>query len=138
MPEAESAAKDKGHFFISRAGADAAFAATVGAILEGAGYRVSLQQWDFANHNFMERMHAALESGMRVITLLSPAYFNSDHCLAEAFNAIGHDPLNKKRRLVVIRIAECVPGGGIQCRWGEREEPPQSAQRMARVDAQRS
>ena len=29
-----------------------------------------LQQWDFANHNFMERMHTALESCARVIALL--------------------------------------------------------------------
>ena len=98
-------------FFISRAGADADFAATVGGILENAGYRVYLQQWDFANRNFMEGMQAALESGARVIALLSPAYFKSDHCMAEALNTIGHDPLNKKRRLIVMRIAECAPGG---------------------------
>ncbi len=59
-----------------------------------------LQQWDFANRNLMERMHAAL----RVIALLSPAYFKSDACMAEALNAIGHDPLNKKRRLIAMRI----------------------------------
>jgi hypothetical protein len=43
-------------FFISRAGADAAFAAQIGAILEAAGHSVLLQQWDFANANFMSRI----------------------------------------------------------------------------------
>jgi len=98
-------------FFISRTGADADFAAAVGSILETAGYRVYLQQWDFANRNFMECMQTALDSGARVIALLSPAYFKSDHCMAEALNTIGHDPLNKNGRLIVMRIAECAPSG---------------------------
>ncbi len=98
-------------FFISRSGADADFAAVIGQILEDAGHRVILQQWDFANRNFMERMHASLESGARVIALVSPAYLASDHCMAEALNTIGHDPLNKRGRLIVMRIAECTPGG---------------------------
>ena len=42
-------------FFISRAGAEAPFTAEVGRILEDAGHSVVLQQWDFANRNFMER-----------------------------------------------------------------------------------
>ena len=111
MPGAASADNGKTHFFISRAGADAHFAAVIGSILEGAGNRVTLQDWDFANRNFMERMQAALDSGARVIALLSPAYFKSDHCMAEAFSTIGHDPLNKSGRLIVMRIAECVPSG---------------------------
>jgi tetratricopeptide (TPR) repeat protein len=98
-------------FFISRAGADAAFAAMIGRILEDAGHRVILEQWDFANHNFIGQMHVGLESGARVIALLSPEYLKSDHCLAEAFNAIGHDPLNKRGRLIVMRVAECAPAG---------------------------
>ena len=111
MPGAISADNGETLFFISRSGTDAHFAAVIGSILEDAGYRVILQQWDLANRNFMEGMHAALESGARVIALLSSAYFKSDHCLAEALNTIGHDPLNKKRRLIVMRIAECTPGG---------------------------
>ena len=106
-----SADNGKIDFFISQAGADAQFAAAIGSILEGAGYRVVLQQWDFANRNFMECMHAALDSGARVIALISPGYFKSDHCMAEALNTIGHDPLNRNGRLIVMRIAECVPGG---------------------------
>lgn len=98
-------------FFISRAGADAAFADEIGRILEDAGNRVELQQWDFANRNFMERMHTALESGARVIALLSSEYLASHHCAAEWLNTIANDPLNKRARLIVMRVSECVPTG---------------------------
>jgi tetratricopeptide (TPR) repeat protein len=97
--------------FISRAGADADFAATIGAILEAACYAVTLQQWDFANRNFMQRMHAALSEGARVIALLSPEYLRSEHCQAEWQNAIADDPLNTKSRLILLRVAECEPVG---------------------------
>ncbi len=98
-------------FFISRAGADAPLAAEIGRILEAEGHSVVLQQWDLANQNFMERMHAALESGARVIALLSDPYLASDHCAAEWQNAIAHDPLNKRGRLIVLRVAEATPTG---------------------------
>lgn len=103
--------KERPDFFISRAGADTMIASAVGAILEEAGYRVVLQQRDFANHNFMERMHRALESGARVLALLSDDYLASDHCSAEWLNAIAQDPLNRNGRLIVLRVAECTPTG---------------------------
>jgi hypothetical protein len=98
-------------FFISRAGADKAFAAEIGRILENAGHSVVLQQWDFKNQNFMNCMHRALCSGARVIALLSREYLQSDHCAAEWLNAIADDPLNKEARLIVVRVAECAPEG---------------------------
>jgi tetratricopeptide (TPR) repeat protein len=97
--------------FISRAGADADFAAVVGSILEAAGHSVILQQWDFANRNFVERMHAALTNGARVVALLSPEYLRSDHCQAEWQNAIADDPLNTRSRLILLRVVECEPAG---------------------------
>ncbi len=97
--------------FISRAGADAPFAAEIGRVLEEAGYDVTLQQWDFANRNFMERMHAALAGGSRVLALLSPEYLGSDHCQAEWQNALAGDPLNKTSRLILLRVVECAPAG---------------------------
>lgn len=102
---------DRTSLFISRAGADADIAAVIGAILERAGYAVTLQQWDFANRSFVERMHAALSSGARVIALLSPEYLRSAHCQAEWQNAIADDPLNGKARLILLRVAECEPDG---------------------------
>ena len=98
-------------FFISRAGADAPFAEAIGYIIENTGHKVVLQQWDFANRNFMERMHAALSSGARVIALLSNEYLASKHCEAEWQNAIATDPLNTKARLIVLRVNECTPRG---------------------------
>ncbi len=59
----------------------------------------------------MERMHASLESGARVIALLSNEYLASDHCAAEWLNVIAHDPLNKRARLIVMRVNECTPTG---------------------------
>jgi tetratricopeptide (TPR) repeat protein len=97
--------------FISRAGADADFAAVVGSILQAAGHSVILQQWDFNNRNFMERMHASLAEGARVVALLSPEYLSSEHCQAEWQNAIAADPLNTKGRLILLRVAECEPAG---------------------------
>jgi hypothetical protein len=98
-------------FFISRAGADADIAGVIGRVLESAGHRVVLQQWDFANRNFMEQMHQALSSGARVIALLSNDYLASKHCEAEWLNAIAHDPLNTNGRLILLRVGECTPKG---------------------------
>jgi tetratricopeptide (TPR) repeat protein len=98
-------------FFLSRAGPDAAIAETIAHILEDAGRTVILQEWDFKNRAFMERMHAALCSGARTIALLSPDYLARDHCAAEWQNTIADDPLNKASRLIVLRIKPCVPVG---------------------------
>lgn len=97
--------------FISRAGADAPFAAQIGRTLQEAGYEVILQQWDFVNRSFMERVHAALAGGARVVALLSPEYLRSEHCQAEWQNTIAGDPLNTASRLVLLRVVECEPLG---------------------------
>lgn len=107
----QSTGKGTKALFVSRAGADADFAAVIGGILESAGYAVVLQQWDFANRNFMERMHAALAGGARVVALLSPEYLSSAHCQAEWQNAIADDQLNSRSRLILLRVAECEPVG---------------------------
>ena len=59
----------------------------------------------------MERMHAALADGARVVALLSPEYLRSAHCQAEWQNAIAGDPLNERSRLILLRVAECEPPG---------------------------
>lgn len=97
--------------FVSRADADKALAAQISCALEDAGYGVTLQQWDFANANFLSEMHDAIASGARVIALLSPEYLASKYCRAEWLNALAGDPLNENRRLIVLRVAECQPVG---------------------------
>ena len=98
-------------FFISRAGPDAALAQRIAHILEDAGRRVVIQDWDFKNRAFMERMHAALTSGARTVALLSPDYLTRDHCAAEWQNTIADDPLNRQSKLIVLRIRPCDPVG---------------------------
>jgi hypothetical protein len=97
--------------FISRAGPDFAISETVAGILERAGYDVILQQRSFVNKSFMGQMQAALESGARTIALLSPHYLASDYCAAEWQGVLAGDPLNRKSRLIVLRIADCEPTG---------------------------
>ncbi len=101
----------KPEFFISRAGPDAEIAQRIAHILESAGRPVILQDWDFKNRAFMERMHAALTSGARTIALLSPDYLTRDHCAAEWQNTIADDPLNRNSKLIVLRIRPCAPDG---------------------------
>lgn len=98
-------------FFLSRSGSDAAIAERIAGILEAAGHSVLLQDWDFANHNFIERMHTALQTCARVIALLSPPYLASDYCSAEWLNRLAGDPLNRQGRLILLRVAPCEPGG---------------------------
>lgn len=86
-------------------------AAKVDAILRGDGHRTVLQQFDFANRNFMERMDTALASGARVVAILSPEYQATDYCTVEWMHALAGDPLNKKGRLIVLRAAETEPRG---------------------------
>ena len=68
---ADQAAADAPHFFISRTTADAAIAIAAADALTGAGYRVLIQDKDFANRNFMDMMDLGLASGAWVIAILS-------------------------------------------------------------------
>ena len=110
----DGAAQGPTAFFISRAGknpVDVAMAAKIDAILRADGHRTVLQQFDFANRNFMERMDTALASGARIVAILSPEYQATDYCAAEWMHALAGDPLNKKGRLIVLRAAETEPRG---------------------------
>jgi tetratricopeptide (TPR) repeat protein len=110
----EKTGRELPDFFISRAGrhpADVEMAAKIGQVLEAAYHRVVLQQWDFADHYFIEGMDAALSSGARVIAILTPEYLASDYCAAEWMHVLHPDPLNRRRRLILLRVAECEPKG---------------------------
>jgi hypothetical protein len=100
-------------FFISRAGPDLAVARRIAEILERDGNNVLIQDWDFKNRSFMERMHTGLISGARVIALLSPDYLDPgrDHCAAEWQSTLADDPLNRQSRLIVLKIRRCEPAG---------------------------
>ena len=97
--------------FISRAGADTEVAGIFGEILEAAGFPVVLQQWDFGSGSFIEHMHAGLVNDSVVLAVLSQSYLASPYCAAEWQAALAPDPLNRKGRLVLLRIDDCVPTG---------------------------
>lgn len=63
--DALSDSTDRVEFFISRAGADKAIAQAVATMLEAAGYRVIVQDWDFGHANFVAKMDDALASDVR-------------------------------------------------------------------------
>ena len=104
-------------FFVSRAGDDKRLAQAIASIIEdarrpdGTPYRVVIQDWDFANHNFMERMDWALSTPARLIGLLSPEYLASPHCRAEWLNRLGPDPLNMRGGFIAMRSLPCAPVG---------------------------
>lgn len=100
--------------FVSRAGADKAVAVQIAGILRDAGYEIILQDLTFGHQGFMSRMHDALESDARVVALLSPDYLKSDNCMAECQGAITGDPLNRKQRLIVFRVAKVEPTGVLK------------------------
>jgi tetratricopeptide (TPR) repeat protein len=95
--------------FISRAGADKELAIRIAKVLRGAGHEVILQDETFGHQGFLSRMNDALETGARVIALLSPDYLRSDNCAAEWQGAIKGDPLNRKQRLILFRACVCQP-----------------------------
>ncbi len=98
-------------FFISRAGPDAGWAKRIAQILIDAGHKVVIQDKDIVNTSFMAAMQDALTSGARTIALLSREYLQRDHCSAEWQATLAQDPLNRQRRLIVLRIEDIVPPG---------------------------
>jgi hypothetical protein len=55
-----------------------------------------------------------VDRGAGVAALLSRSYQESDYCLIEAHHALAGDPMNKKQRLIVLRIEDCVPTGWLR------------------------
>ena len=98
-------------FFISRAGADKALAVWIDALLKAQGVTTVLQDHDFKGENFLARIQSALSSDPKVIALLSQDYLASDFTIAEAMAALDKDPLNNRRRLVMLRVRQCAPTG---------------------------
>jgi hypothetical protein len=98
-------------FFISRAGADKAFAGWLASLIEAQGKTTLLQDKHFGHESFMAQMHDALKGGARVIAVLTPEYLASEYCIKEANGALKGDPNNRKRRLVPFRLRPCAPSG---------------------------
>jgi hypothetical protein len=101
-------------FFISHAGPDRAWAEWVGWELRDAGYAVELDVWDWpAGHNFVTRMSDALDRGVRVVALLSAAYFDRSRYTTHEWSvSMMQAAALPEGRLVPLRI-EDVPADRV-------------------------
>ncbi|MEM7621557.1 MAG: toll/interleukin-1 receptor domain-containing protein [Pseudomonadota bacterium] len=120
-------------FFISHSSKDITFAREVDQILTEAGYKTTRQEKDFGHKNFIAAIDDALaaETGARVISLYSEDYFLSDYCRAEAYAAISGDILNKKQRLIPMRVRECKPTALYQAKNRLEEAEPLMTRALA-------
>ena len=101
---------EKKDFFISRNGADSAWAQWIATELEDAGYSTVLQDWDFrAGQNFILRMHEAITQSERTIAVLSPQYLNAEFTQPEWAAVLYQDPKGDEGLLIPVRVRECAP-----------------------------
>ena len=99
-------------FFLSYARADRSWAEWVAWHLEKAGYRVLVQAWDFIpGSNWQAQMQAGVADSKRTIALLSPAYLTSAYAQQEWQEAQEADPLGFARKLIPVRVADCLQPG---------------------------
>jgi hypothetical protein len=95
---------------ISLADAEAALTVAIADILTAAGYTVIVEDRDFAGTGVVNTLHDGLRTSER-IALLSPDYLASNYCRPGWQAVLARDPLNRRRRPIVMRAAECAPDG---------------------------
>ena len=104
---AETQQPKKG-FFISRNGADAAWAEWIAWQLEKEGYTTILQDWDFqSGQSFITKMEDALSGSERTIAVLSPQYFKGKYSHAEWTAVFRDDPTGEDGLLIPVRVETC-------------------------------
>jgi class 3 adenylate cyclase len=95
-------------FFISYSGNDRDWAVWLAWVLEDAGYKVIIQEWDFGSRGvFVERMDQALSQSTAIIALLSPSFIESDYCMAEWRAGFNQDPSGTNGTLIQFRVKQC-------------------------------
>jgi tetratricopeptide (TPR) repeat protein len=103
IPQAATAGLD---VFISYSGRDILWARWIAFVLEEAGYRARIQDYDFVpGTSFVDHMHRGLRQSRLVVCLLSATYLESRWCGEEWQAALNRE------KLVPIRISECSPDG---------------------------
>ena len=104
-------AGDRRDFFVSHAGADAAWAEWVAWQLKEAGYTVELDLWDWsAGRNLMGAISDALDRSDRVVALFSAAYFErSRYTTDEWTSALQHVSGAEGPRLIPLRVEDVPP-----------------------------
>jgi WD40 repeat protein len=99
-------------FFVSYTAADRAWAEWIAGELDGAGYQVVVQAWDFPpGTSWAHEMDRAISDATRVIPVLSPAYLESTYGRSEWLPFWRDDPLGKSRAVLPVRVAEVEPSG---------------------------
>ena len=100
-------------FFISRRGSAGTAAQEVAEILKEDGYSVLLQDHDFRQgENFIAAIDEALRRCRDLIVLLTTDYADSKFTMMELTNFLAAaGRADGERRLIVLRIEDCEPGG---------------------------
>ena len=102
----------KKDFFISRNGADAAWAEWIAWQLEAAGCSTVLQDWDFRpGSNFVLDMQRAASETVKTIAVLSPHYLAAEFTQPEWAARFAQDATGKKGVLIPVRVEKCDPEG---------------------------
>ncbi len=102
----------KKDFFVSRNGADAAWAEWIAGVLEDNGYTTVLQDWDFkAGQNFVQQMQKAITESERTIAVLSPQYLGAEFTQSEWQAAFRKDAKGEEGSLIPVIVQECEPPG---------------------------
>src|SRR5262245_15941881 len=101
-------------FFISRAGADRRWAEIITRVVKEAGPSAIHQDKDFeAGVSFVRNIDQALESADCTIAVLSPAYVQSEHCMAELRAVLARDPNGVRGTILPVLVAPCPLPGSV-------------------------
>lgn len=104
-----------GSFFISYTKPDEDWARWVDRVLRANGHDTFAMFADIPpGTNFIFEMHRALQSGARILPLLSHAALGSNGMLQEWGNALAGDLGLMTRPVIPVRIADCKPDGLLQ------------------------
>jgi len=100
------ASDGKRDFFVSFNQADRAWATWTAWALEGAGYSVFFQDWDFKG-NFVLEMDKAHRQSRRSIAVLSPDYLTSRFAAPEWAARFAEDATSGHDLLLPVRVRPC-------------------------------
>jgi TIR domain/NACHT domain len=96
---------EKKTFFISRAGADKRWAELIASVVRDAGHEPFFEDEHFPpGQSIPDNMARGAEADC-TIAVFSPAYFESEFCLAELNAALMKDPLGRQGYLIPVRVA---------------------------------
>jgi hypothetical protein len=100
------ASAGKRDFFVSFTRADRAWATWIAWALEGAGYSVFFQDWDFKG-NFVLEMDKAHAHSRRTVAVLSPDYLASRFAAPEWAARFAQDATSEHDLLIPVRVRPC-------------------------------